>query len=153
MRAIAKVMGFPAAAWFDESGDGMPAGPGYEGQDLAGRVEHLFEVIKPPSIGEPYTNAEVSRAALGDLSEEDVEGIRTSAIGDPTVGQVEALAGVFGVEPSYLVDSKEPPTLDAELIEGLRDETTREMIREALRLPERERGIVLGVMRQFGEAR
>jgi hypothetical protein len=42
---------------------------------------------------------------LGDLSEEDVEGIRTATIGDPTVGQV---AAVFGVEPSYLLDRGEP---------------------------------------------
>ena len=41
---------------------------------------------------------------LGDLSEEEVEGIRTGAIGDPTVSQVAALASVFGVEPPYLLD-------------------------------------------------
>jgi hypothetical protein len=63
---------------------------------------------------------------------------------------VSALAAAFGVEPSYLVDRKEPPLLDAELIEGLSDETTREITREALHLPERERGIVLGIVRQFG---
>ncbi len=37
-------------------------------------------------------------------------------------------------------------------MEGLRDETTREITREALRLPERERAIVLGVVRQLGDA-
>jgi hypothetical protein len=63
------------------------------------------------------------------------------------------LAAVFGVEPSYLVDRKEPPPLDAELLEGLHDETTRQITREALRLPERERQIVVGVVRQFGERR
>jgi hypothetical protein len=41
---------------------------------------------------------------LGDLSEEEVERIRTGAVSDPTVGQVAALASVFGVEPSYLLD-------------------------------------------------
>jgi hypothetical protein len=41
--------------------------------------------------------------------------------------------------------------LDAELIEGLKDETTREITRETLRLPVREREIVLGIVRQFGE--
>ena len=46
---------------------------------------------------------------------------------------------------------REPPTLDAELIEGLSDETPREITREAVRLPEREREIVLGIVRQFGE--
>jgi hypothetical protein len=47
------------------------------------------------------------------------------------------------------VDHKEPPTMDAELLEGLRDETTREITRQALRLPVRERQIVLGIVRQF----
>jgi hypothetical protein len=44
----------------------------------------------------------------------------------------------------------EPPSLDAELLEGLRDETTREITREVLRLSEREREIVLGIVQQFG---
>jgi hypothetical protein len=39
------------------------------------------------------------------------------------------------------------------LVSGLRDETTREITRQTLRLPEREKSIVLGIMRQFGEAR
>ena len=71
---------------------------------VVARLEHLFEVVSNPKTGEPYTNAEVARMTLGDLSEEEVERIRTGAISDPTVGQVAALAGVFGVEPSYLLD-------------------------------------------------
>ena len=151
MRAIAKAMGFSPVLWFEDGVDGMPAGPGYEGQDLAGRVEHLFEVIKNPSTGEPYTNAEVSRATLGDLSEEGVEGIRTGAIGDPTVSQVVTLAGVFGVEPSYVLDRGEP-VFDGELVEALRDDTVREVTREISRLPGRERRLVLGIVRQFADA-
>jgi hypothetical protein len=106
-----------------------------------------------PGTSEPYTNAEVAHMSAGGLTEEEVQGIRSGAIPDPTVGQVAALAGAFGVEPSYLVDRKEPSSLDAELPEGLRDKTTREKTREALRLPEREREIVLGIVRQFGGMR
>jgi len=80
----------------------------------------------------------------------DVEGIRTGTIDDPTVGQVAALAGVFGVEPSYLLDRGDP-VLDGELAEALRNETVREATREISRLPERERLLVLGIVRQFGE--
>ena len=146
MRTIAKAMGFPPEAWFEEMPvDGPPTAPA-EGQDLAARVEHLFGVVRHPKTGEPYTNAEVARMSAGDITEEDVEGIRTGAIADPTVGQVVALAAVFGVESSYLVDRKKPPPLDAELLEGLSDETTREITREALRLPEREREILLGIV-------
>jgi transcriptional regulator with XRE-family HTH domain len=85
---------------------------------------------------------------LGDLSE-DVEKIRTGAVSDPTVSQVAALAGVFGVEPSYLLDRGEA-SLDGELIEALRDEMVRQAARTISRLSERERGLVLGIVRQFG---
>jgi transcriptional regulator with XRE-family HTH domain len=101
MAAIAKAMGFPPELWFDEGvGDGISTGPKDDARGIAARVEHLFEVIKNPTTGKPYTNAEVARMTMGDLSEEGVERIRTGAIGDLTVGQVAALAGVFGVQTS-----------------------------------------------------
>jgi hypothetical protein len=75
-----------------------------EGLNLAARARHLFKTALYPRTGEPYTNAEVAVMSVGALTEEVVEGIRTGAISDPTVGQVAALAVVFGVEPSCLVD-------------------------------------------------
>jgi hypothetical protein len=86
---------------------------------------------------------------LGDLSEEDVERIRTGAIRDPTVGQVAALASVFGVESSYLLDQRKPSLLDEELVQALRDADVRDITRERSRLPDRERQLVLGIVRQF----
>src|SRR5215211_9419287 len=116
MRAIAKAMGFAPEVWFEEGlTDGRPGGRAEESSGVAGKVEHLFDAIRNPKSGKPYTNAEVARMTLGDLSEEDVERIRSGAIADPTVSQVAALAGVFGVEPSYLLDRGEPSLLDEEL--------------------------------------
>jgi hypothetical protein len=153
MLVIARAMGFPPALWFEDA-PGDEAWVAYvEGGDLATRVGHLFDAVVHPRTGEPCTSAEVARMSAGSLTEEDVEGMRSGAIADPTVGQVAALAAVFGVEHSYLVDRREPPLLDAELLEGLSDETTRQITREALRLPERERGIVLDIVRQFREER
>jgi hypothetical protein len=86
---------------------------------------------------------------LGDLSEENVERIRTGAIGDPSVGQVAALASVFGVEPSYLLDRGEPLLLDQELEQALHDTDVRDITRESSRLPDGERRLVLGIVRQF----
>jgi transcriptional regulator with XRE-family HTH domain len=152
MRAIAKAMGFPPEVWFEEGlGDGRPTIQGGETRGLAGRLEHLFEIVRNPSTGEPYTNVEVARMTLGDLSEEDVERIRTGAISDPTVGQVSALTSVFGVEPSYLLDRGEPSLLDEELVQALRDEDVRAITRESSRLPDGERRLVLGIVRQFRE--
>jgi transcriptional regulator with XRE-family HTH domain len=154
MLAIARAMGFPPALWFEDSpGDGVPV-PSAESRDLAARVEHLFGAVKHPRTGEPYTDAEVARMTLGDLLEEDVEGIRTGRIADPTVGQVAALAAVFGVPTSYLVDGGRRPTvLDEETLEALTDETAAAILSESARLPERERGIVLGIVRQFENQR
>ena len=57
--------------------------------------------------------------SAGDVTEDDVEGIRSGRIADPTVGQVAALAAVFGVPPSYLVHrGKDPSILDEELLGG-----------------------------------
>jgi transcriptional regulator with XRE-family HTH domain len=150
MRAIAKAMGFPPEVWFDEGfGERRSVGQAEESRGVAGRLEHLFEVVRNPKTGEPFTNAEVARMTLGDLSEEDVERIRTGAVSDPTVGQVAALANVFGVEPSYLLDRGKPSLLDEELVQALRDEYVRDITRESSRLPDGERRLVLGIVRQF----
>jgi transcriptional regulator with XRE-family HTH domain len=150
LRAIAKALGFPPEVWFEDGLDqGRSIGQAEVSYGVAARLEHLFEVVRNPKTGEPYTNAEVARMTLGDLSEEDVENIRSGTVSDPTVSQVAALASVFGVEPSYLLDRGKPSLLDEELVQALRDEDVRDITRESSRLPERERRLVLGIVRQF----
>lgn len=103
MRAMAMAMDFPPALWFEEKlGDGAKVEPVSEG--LADRVEHLFQGVTNPKTGGPYTDVEVARMSAGDLSEEDIEGIRSGRIADPSVGQMMALGSAFGVESSYLLD-------------------------------------------------
>ena len=154
LAAMAKAMGFPVEVWFEDGlGEGRSVGQAEVSYGVAGRLEHLFEVVRNPKTGKPYTNAEVARMKLGDLSEEDVERIRTGAIRDPTVGQVAALASVFGVESSYLLDQRKPSLLDEELVEALRDEEVRDITRESSRLPDGERRLVLGIVRQFRDQR
>ena len=53
MLAIARAMGFPPEAWFEDTpGDGILAAPA-EGQDLASRVGHLFDAMRHPKTGSP----------------------------------------------------------------------------------------------------
>jgi transcriptional regulator with XRE-family HTH domain len=152
MLAIARAMGFPPALWFEDAPAEGPQIASEQGQDLASRVEHLFKTIRHPGTGEPYTDTDVARMSVGALTEDNVEGIRTGKIPDPMVGQVAALAAVFGVPASYLVDrDKGQPVLDEETLDALTDETTREIARESALLPEREKRIVLGIVREFGE--
>ena len=150
LRAIAKAMGSAPQVWFEDGlGEWRSIGQAEESRGVAARLEHVFEVVRNPSTGEPYTNAEVARMTRGDLLEEDVEKIRSGAVSDPSVGQVAALASVFGVEPSSLLDRGEPSLLDGELVQALRDENVRDITRESSRLPDGERQLVLGIVRQF----
>jgi len=154
LASMAKAMGFAPEVWFEDGlSEGRSIGQVEESRGVAGRLEHLFEVVRNPKTGEPYANAEVARMTLGDLSEEDVEQIRTGDVSDPTVGQVSALASVFGVEPSYLLDRGEPSLMDEELVQALRDEDVRYITRESSRLPDGERRLVLGIVRQFRDQR
>lgn len=149
MRAMAKAMGFPPALWFEED-FGNGAKVEFGGDNLADRVDYLFEVVRNPKTGERYTDAEIARMSAGDLSEEDVEGLRTGRIAGPTIGQAGALASAFGVEPSYLLDrGKDPSVLDGELLEALKDETVRAITRGSAGLPSREREMVLAIVSQF----
>ena len=154
MLAIARAMGFPPALWFEDApGKALQAAP-EEGQELASRVGRLFEATRHPKTGEPYTDAEVARMSAGALTEEEVEGMRTGKVPDPTVRRAAALAAVFGVPASYLVDrDKDPSVLDKEVLDALADETAAAILRESARHPEREKRIVLGIVRELGEPR
>ena len=153
MRAIAKAMGFPPEMWFEEdlaSEGGSAAQP--EGRGISGRVEHLFEVVKNPTTGESYSNAQVARMSAGEISEEEVEGIRTGKITDPSVSRVAALAAVFGVPPSYVLDrGTGSEVLDEVALEALADERSAAILKESVTLSEREKEIVLGIVRQFSD--
>jgi transcriptional regulator with XRE-family HTH domain len=90
--------------------------------------------------------------SAGELSEEEVEGIRREKITDPSVGRVAALAAVFGVPPSYVLDrGTESGVLDEEALKALADKTAGAILKESARLPEREKRIVLGIVRQFSD--
>jgi hypothetical protein len=47
------------------------------------------------------------------------------------------------------MDKGDPSLLDEELLQALRDEDVRNITRESSRLPDRERQLVLGIVRQF----
>jgi DNA-directed RNA polymerase specialized sigma24 family protein len=68
---------------------------------------------------------------------------------DPRVRKVAPLAAVFGVPATYLVDRKGQPTLDTETLDALANETASAILRASARLPEREKRVVLGVVREF----
>jgi transcriptional regulator with XRE-family HTH domain len=153
LRAIAKAMGFPPKLWFEDwSGlaETFPVAPDEGRGDIATKAGRLFEAVVNDKTGKPYTNAEVARKSLGDLTEQEVEGIRTGAIANPSVAQVIALSDVFGVHPSYFIDrGKKPPVIDREAMEILRDKTVSAIAHKSLHLPGRERRMILSLIQQL----
>ena len=154
LRAIAKAMNFPPELWFEEAG-GIENTARVEQPDtkrgIADRLNHLFEAIKNERTGEPYTDAEVARMSLGDLTEEDVRGIRTGVLESPTMSQVVALAQAFGVHPFYFLDTgREPALLGEQEINALRDPRSREILKKSLDLSDREKDMVLDMIEHLG---
>ena len=151
LAAIAGAMGFPPEAWFEKGLPGAERGkPADAERDLAERIDLLFEVVMNPKTGEPYKNAEVARMSLGVLGEEDVAGLRDGSGPNPPLDHVIALADVFGVHVSYLVDrGGDAPLLDEEIVHALRDDTVRAIARGSARLGGRERKAILGIVHEF----
>ncbi len=92
--------------------------------------------------------------SLGVLTEEEVEGIRAGMISNPTVDKLVALARVLGVEAGYFLDGvEEPPLLDREALDILRDETTSAIARKSFRLPDPEKRMILNIIDELENAR
>ena len=157
LRAIAKAMGFSPELWFEEAGEigtSIRIEQPNRDQDVAARLNHLFEAIKNGRTGEPYTNAEVARMSLGDLTEQEVEGIRAGTIENPPMSQVVALSEAFGVHPSYFLDTgKEPSLLGEREINALADQRAREILNKSSGLSEGEKEMVLDMIHHLDRLR
>ena len=157
LRAIARAMGFAPELWFEEAGEIRDAvsieQPNSE-WGIAERLNHLFEAIKNERTGEPYTNADVARTSLGDLTEEEVGEIRAGTLENPTVSQVIALAGAFGVHPSYFLETgKEPALLGEREISALGDRRARAILNESMGLSDQEKDMVLDMIQHLDRLR
>ncbi len=78
--------------------------------------------------------------SLGDLTEEEVGGIRAGTLEKLTISQVLALAEAFGVHPScFLARSKVPTLLGEREINALGDRRARAILNRSLDLSDRRR--------------
>jgi transcriptional regulator with XRE-family HTH domain len=152
LKAIAKAMGFPPELWFEDFHTAVHFKATDQYLSLSDRANHLFESIRDQRTGEPYTNAQVARMSLGDITEEEVEGIRDGSIPNPPLNKVVALANVFGVHPSYFLEQgKKLPVIDEEALQIFRDETVSAIAHKSFRLSSREKQMVLNIIQQFEE--
>jgi transcriptional regulator with XRE-family HTH domain len=136
---------------------------------IAQKFEHFLETYRRPdgsrwggqgfhyATGGVVTRSYVTSLRKGRIENPGYEKLRAiaKAMNFPPelwFEDVEELGGISGARPSWFVDGEDSlALLDEELVEALRDETARAVLREVGRLPERERRIVLGMVRQFEE--
>ena len=109
------------------------------------------------ATGGVVTRSHVSNLRKGKIENPGFEKLRAiaKAMGFPPelwFEDVENLGEASGTRPTWFMDGDDNMALlDEELLGALRDETSRAVLREVIRLPERERRIVLGIVRQFAE--
>ena len=102
-------------------------------------------------MGEAFSSGDLARLSLGDLSEDEVEGIRTRAIENPAISQVVALAEAFGVHPFYFLETgKKPALLGEQEISALGDRRARVILNKSLSLSDREKDMVLDMIQHLG---
>ena len=138
---------------------------------IADKFEHFLEVYRCPD-GSRWGGQDLHNATRGVVTRSYVSNLRKGRIENPGFEKLKAIAKAMNFppelwfedvenlrdlssgRPSWFVDGEDNVALlDGELVEGLRDETARAILREAIRLPERDRRIVLGIVRQFEEGR
>ncbi|SFC59106.1 helix-turn-helix domain-containing protein [Streptomyces aidingensis] len=106
--------------------DGAPAQP----RTLAQKIDYLFATVHPKNRG-PYSYEEVAsgiRERGGPtISASYIWQLRTGAKDNPTMKHLEALAGFFGVPPSYFFNEESSAQVAAELstLAAMRDNQVR----------------------------
>lgn len=156
IEAIAGAMGFPPELWFKdlswwqalhrrlgEGEDVETSLRGYvknsNGKRLSKLLERLFEVKRNEETGRSFTNAEVAAKSRGILTEEDVAALRHGRLANPSWAQVLVLCDVFGVDPSYWTERKNPWAISDTVLEAMEEEDSYLIFQNSLQLSEQNR--------------
>ncbi len=134
---------------------------------VAQKFEWLLDTHRRPD-GKRWSGAELARATNGVVPRSYVTNLRKGRIENPGYEKLRAIAETLGFPPElwfgdveeleempsarsswFLGQDDKPALLDEEIVEALRDETARAVLREVIRLPEEERVLVLRIVRQF----
>jgi transcriptional regulator with XRE-family HTH domain len=136
---------------------------------IAQKFEHFLDVYRRPD-GSRWGGQDLHDATNGEMTRSYVSNLRKGRIENPGFEKLKAIAETMnfppelwfedvedlgeasGTRPTWFVDGEDNlALLDKELVEALRDESARAVLREAISLPERDRRIGLGIVRQFAD--
>ncbi len=136
---------------------------------IAQKFEHFLDTYRRPD-GSRWGGQDLHNATGAVVTRSYVSNLRKGRIENPGFEKLRAIAKAMNFPPElwfedvenlreatgdrlswFVVSEDNLALLDEELVEALRDETARTVLREVARLSERDRRIVLGIVRQFAE--
>jgi transcriptional regulator with XRE-family HTH domain len=121
---------------------------------VAHRFTRLLDAYRRPD-GRRWSGAELAKVKDGVVNRSYVTNLRKGRIGSPGHDKMAAIAEEMGFPPALWFDDAAEGSnadLDVGLAAALRDETARAIARESHRLSDRERKIVLGIVRQLADS-
>jgi hypothetical protein len=115
------------------------------------KFEHLLDSYRHPD-GSRWTGQQIDEATDGLVTRSYFVNLRKGRIRSPGYEKMAAIANAMGFPPAAWFEkgANTAPELDWGLSGALRDEAIRDTVREMSRLSKRERRLVLGIVRQFG---
>jgi hypothetical protein len=119
---------------------------------IAQKFEKLLDAYRHPD-GSLWTGQQLDEATDGVVARAYFVNLKKGRIRSPGYEKMAAIARAMGFPPAAWFEegAGKAPDLDWGLAGALRDETIRETVREMSRMSERERRLVLGIVRQFGD--
>ena len=118
---------------------------------ISQKFEHLLDAHRRTD-GSRWTGQQLDEATGGVVTRSYFTNLRKGRIKSPGHEKMAAIAKAMGFPPAAWFDAGTDSDLDWGLAGALRDETIRETVREMSRMSRGERQLVLGIVRQFGEA-
>jgi transcriptional regulator with XRE-family HTH domain len=118
---------------------------------IAQKFENLLDSYRHQD-GSRWTGQQIDEATDGLVPRSYVTNLSKGRIKSPGYDKMAAIAKAMGFPPAAWFEDGvgKEQELDWGLAGALRDEAIRETVREMSRLSGRERRLVLGIVRQFG---
>jgi transcriptional regulator with XRE-family HTH domain len=119
---------------------------------ISQKFERLLDAYRRPD-GSRWTGQQIDEATDGVVPRSYFTNLSKGRIKSPGYEKMATIAKAMGFPPEawFEEDAGKEPAVDWGLAGTLRDETIRDTVRELSRLPKRERRMVLGIVRQFGD--
>jgi len=118
---------------------------------IAQTFEQLLDTYRRPD-GSQWTGQQIDEATDGFVTRSYFVNLRKGRINSPGHEKMAAIAKAMGFPPAAWFEEDKGPALDSATVGLLKDEAIRDTVREMSRMSERERRLVLGIVRQFREA-